>query len=207
MRLLDQTLTELRRLEVQGAKAVFSPRFSADGLIASVNLDDTARLWYRDGTAGPKLPHDKLVGSVVFSGDATRVLTASYDGTVRMWNLAGEELWKFTGHQGPVHAAEFSPTDDLIVTASRDKTVRILDLDGKEKLTIRSPHGFFSHAVFSPDGQRVATAAAGVVRIFHVYAEDLLRLAEGRGGEFTMEELERFKDLLPKSAVAPRRNR
>ncbi|MBC8726785.1 hypothetical protein F6X37_36610, partial [Paraburkholderia sp. 31.1] len=56
------------------------------------------------------------------------VVTASADGTARVWDAAtGEVIAKLTGHQGPVFSAAFSPDGQRVVTASADGTARVWD--------------------------------------------------------------------------------
>jgi WD40 repeat protein len=58
------------------------------------------------------------VNSAVFDRDGTRVLTASDDYSVRLWDVAsGRELKALRVHTGPVNAACFSPNGRLVATA------------------------------------------------------------------------------------------
>ncbi len=49
----------------------------------------TARLWdARTGKSiGPPLRHDGIVSAVTFRSDGKSILTGSWDGTVRLWDL------------------------------------------------------------------------------------------------------------------------
>ena len=72
--------------------------------------------------------HTGSVVSAAFSPDGTRVVTASDDGTARIWDAAsGEELTPLRGHSGWVVSAAFSPDGTRVVTASYDGTARIWD--------------------------------------------------------------------------------
>jgi len=62
-----------------------------------------------------------------------KIVTASLDRTVRIWNAeSGKELHKLEGHTNMVYSATFSPNGKLIVTASADRTARIWDLQAVE---------------------------------------------------------------------------
>ncbi len=72
--------------------------------------------------------------SAAFSGDGTRVVTASFDKTARVWDAAtGRELAALKGHEGPVSSAAFSGDGTRVVTASADKTARVWDVSGIPK--------------------------------------------------------------------------
>jgi WD40 repeat protein len=108
----------------------------------------------------------------MYSQDGQRVLTASNDGTARLWQTEPSDpskVWKalaeFKGHQGPVHFAAFSPptsspTGPLIVTASNDSTVRVWRIDDPKHFNTLEAHGgpvYF--AAFSPNGQHIVAAS------------------------------------------------
>ncbi|HUA65283.1 MAG TPA: protein kinase [Alphaproteobacteria bacterium] len=103
--------------------------------------------------------HLGSVVDVAFFPDGRRVLTASADGTAKIWNAAsGEELMTLAGHRDRLICACVSPDGRRIVTCSRDRTARVWDADtGRELLTIKGHDGWVTAAAFAPDGQRIVT--------------------------------------------------
>src|SRR5262249_25058391 len=71
------------------------------------------------------LPSRGPVNSAVFSPDGSRVLTASDDGSARIWPLHGMALTRVLRHSGPVRTAVFSPDGALVLTAGQDGTAQI----------------------------------------------------------------------------------
>jgi WD40 repeat protein len=64
--------------------------------------------------------------SASFSPDGSRFVTASDDGTARLWDAkTGLLLMTFADHQGGVNAAAFSPNGEQVVTAGDDSVAYI----------------------------------------------------------------------------------
>ena len=109
--------------------------------------------------------------SAAFSPDGKRIVSASADNTVRIWDVeTGKEIRKFEKHTDQVNSAAFSPDGKRIVSASDDKTVRIWNAEtGEEIHRFEEYSNDVRSAAFSPDGKLVVTADADFsVRIFDV---------------------------------------
>jgi len=79
--------------------------------------------------------HNDQVTTAAFSADGTRIVTASFDRTARVWDAAsGEMLLELKGHNGQVTTAAFSVDGARIVTASVDRTARVWDAGSGEML-------------------------------------------------------------------------
>jgi hypothetical protein len=105
--------------------------------------------------------HEGAVWAAGFSPDGARIVSGSYDQTVRVWDAAsGKQLLVLRGHEGPVWAAGFSPDGARIVSGSDDKTVRVWDAaSGKELLVLRGHEGPVYAVGFSPDGTRIVSGS------------------------------------------------
>jgi WD40 repeat protein len=82
-------------------------------------------------------PSDWWVRIAKYSRDGRRILTASSDGTARLWNAEnGRPLVVFEGHTEPVASAEFFPGGRRIATLSLDNTVRICNAESGQLVSV-----------------------------------------------------------------------
>ena len=67
--------------------------------------------------------------TAVYRPDGLRIVTASADKTVRVWDaMRGRLLAELKGHAAPVRGATYSPDGRQVATASLDGTVRLWDM-------------------------------------------------------------------------------
>ncbi|EKX49662.1 hypothetical protein GUITHDRAFT_59617, partial [Guillardia theta CCMP2712] len=80
-------------------------------------------------------PHVQQVMSLAFSSDGLRLASASYDRTVKVWDLQqGSVTHTLTGHADRVTSVAFLPGGGEIVSGSYDRTIRRWRLNGGEEV-------------------------------------------------------------------------
>jgi len=81
--------------------------------------------------------HSHYVEDVVISSDGQFALSASWDSTLRLWDLnTGATTKRFVGHKKDVLSVAFSADNRQIVSGSRDKTIKLWNTLGECKWTI-----------------------------------------------------------------------
>jgi dipeptidyl aminopeptidase/acylaminoacyl peptidase len=103
--------------------------------------------------------HRDRVKNAVFSPDGTRILTASWDKTAKLWDAASARLIASFAHQDRVNNAVFSPDGTRILTASADKTAKLWDMASGKLIACFAHPDRVNNAVFSPDGARILTVS------------------------------------------------
>ncbi|TFK97743.1 hypothetical protein BDV98DRAFT_607426 [Pterulicium gracile] len=101
------------------------------------------------------------VFSVAFSPDGTRVVSGSWDNSLRIWDTStGEEKHKLDGHTESVYSVAFSSDGTRVVSGSCDNSLRIWDAStGEEKHKLNGHTSAVNSVAFSLDGTQVVSGS------------------------------------------------
>lgn len=130
-------------------------------LIISIVLFTICNINAQEAKLVLPIGHTDWVSSAQFSPDGKWIVTASNDGTAKIWDAqTGKFLQDLKGHAGSVRSAQFSPDGKRIVTASWDSTAKIWDAqNGKLLQDLKGHTGSVKSAQFSSDGKWVVSAS------------------------------------------------
>ena len=133
--------------------------YDTDGIIASEAYTALSRALEQAGPFAVLGGHTGGILSTVYNQDGTRLLTASYDGTARLWDAKGNLIAVLEGHTGSVNSAVFNQDGTRILTAGRDHTAILWDAEGNLLMVLEGHTGSVNSAVFNQDGTRILTAS------------------------------------------------
>ncbi len=138
---------------------------------------DLRSFHHTDPVSGAFLPEF----SVKFFPDNRRLVTASADPVIRIWDvITGRQLMALSGHSERVWSVAVSPDGQTLASTSADKTVRMWNaVTGQEITTLKNHTDEVYSVSFSPDGRKLATASGDrTVRLWDLAAKkELITLA------------------------------
>ncbi|XP_056878043.1 apoptotic protease-activating factor 1 [Takifugu flavidus] len=177
-------------------KTVFCCQFSQDGQTLITSSEDTTiRVWrWLSGECKVLQGHREQVRCFTLlssSPSKMRLLSWSFDGTVKMWDTeSGEKLQDVEAHQGAILSCHVSPDGCLFATTSADRTAKLWHCESWQCVhTLKGHQECVRSCRFSWDSRRVATGDDnGEIRLWSVSDGSLLKICS-RDGKDGMDSL------------------
>ncbi|TPX30083.1 hypothetical protein SmJEL517_g06261 [Synchytrium microbalum] len=161
-------------------------------MIISASRDKTIIVWHltrdQESYGVPRRAltgHNHFVQDVVLSSDGQFALSASWDKTLRLWDLnTGKTTKRFVGHTKDVLSVSFSPDNRQIVSGSRDRTIKLWNTLGECKVNIvEDGHSEWVSCVrFSPNPANPVIVSSGWDKLVKVWDLNKLKLKTNHYG-------------------------
>jgi WD40 repeat protein/transcriptional regulator with XRE-family HTH domain len=144
--------------------------------------------WEEDGPARcvqTLAAHSHWVNGLAFAPDGTQFASASYDGTVKVWDVAsGRCLETFTEHTDRVMLVEWSPDGRTLASCGFDHAIWLREMPACRSRGVLQGHaGIVTDVAFTPDSRTLISGSDdGTVKVWDA---DSLQCVRTIGGYVT----------------------
>jgi len=138
-------------------------------MVWEMSLDDPEQCGYARKLMGG---HSEPIAAVTLSSDGQFGLSASWDKTMRLWDLnQGKSVRTFCGHEKDVFCVAFSGDNRQIVSGGRDKTLKLWNTLAECKYTISDDQhsDWISSVCFSPSAKMPLIVSSGWDKLVKVW--------------------------------------
>ncbi len=132
--------------------------------------------------------HSLRVNAVVVSADGKLAVSASVDGTLKVWDLETGRLKRtLAGHAGSVDSVAITPDGRRTVSASDDTNLKVWDLETGSTVHTLSGHKNVVSAVsiFKDGQQEISASDDRTVKVWDLQAGTDIRTLAGHGGRIS----------------------
>jgi WD40 repeat protein len=143
-------------------------------IVATGGCDDRAFLWRfsnseKEQWCYPLVGHTDTVTSIGFNFNGKLLLTGSYDGTVRIWDVSTREQIQLLEGPDDIEWAAWHTKGNAVVAGSKDGTVWLWLTHNGQCIQVFSGHdGLVTNGCFVSDGKFICTGGEdGSVRFWN----------------------------------------
>ena len=148
------------------ASDICNTMISADGkytLIRDEEHENTLKLLESSSkTEISVLSHEQRIKTAAFDRSGNLIVTASLDGSARVWKRDGTEISLLRANASGLKRAAFSPDSAYVVTCSAERTygARVWNVKTREQVGHLQGHtAYVNDAIFSPNGRFIVLAS------------------------------------------------
>ncbi len=126
--------------------------------------------------------HRDFVGSIVFLPDSRRFVSASEDGTMRVWHAEdGVQLHILREHNGPINVLTLAPQGDKLYSGGDDRTIRVWDVNNWTVTQVWKRHkGFVRDLSLTANGKKLLSCSEdGTVKVLSAVTGKTRRVLRG----------------------------
>jgi WD40 repeat protein len=135
------------------------------------------------------LGHTKVVASLSWNHDGSKILSGSDDRTIKIWDaMTGELLNTLEGHSRGVTAISWNHDSSKIVSGSKDRTIKIWDVITCDLiLTLKDGENAVNSVSWNHHGSNIASTAwkDTNIRIWDAVTGELLRILSDHAGDIS----------------------
>ena len=126
--------------------------------------------------------HQGDANSTSFHPDGDKLASVGSDGTVRLWNLQGEQIRQWKIHDAEVYNVDFSQDGNHLAIAGANGVAQIWDLEGKKFTELRGHQGDVTSIQFSPNNKVIATTDIdGKIKFWDFSGQQILEISAHQG--------------------------
>ena len=137
-----------------------------NGSLRLFSLNNPKLLWQHDHA------HAEDIQRLAFSSDGTLLATASFDNTIKLWQVRSNQLIEqqiLSGHKDNVNAVAFSPDNHVLATGSYDGQIGLFRLDTQQKRFYPADQERIYSVEFDRGGRRLLSSGKeGYTRLWDI---------------------------------------
>lgn len=189
---LAEARNYINQIRLSSAEWTFGDHTIAREALASTN--ESLRGWEYDylknrfisSIESEQVAHEGPITAVQYSPNGQLILTASHDGTIKLWNAENyQAIRTLTGHDGEVNDCVFFPDGTRLASAGTDGTIRIWETEtGNQLLQIDESRSVDAIAVSSKSNLLVAGVGESL-RFWNTNDGKLTRTIDNMWGNVT----------------------